>query len=110
MNIKDLLICLPVQAQRQDDTESQLKDLILIADRLGMHDAADAIKLIIRTRGDKEPAKHGCHCEIESTVNGIQDDCVIDTGDHQDCVYAHLGMRKEQCKYWLPIKITEITK
>jgi hypothetical protein len=34
---------IPQLAQRQDSTTEQLQDLIAVANRLGMYDAADAI-------------------------------------------------------------------
>ncbi|MDZ5605322.1 hypothetical protein SJI00_21335 [Pseudomonas sp. RP23018S] len=42
-----LLKCLPQQPQRQDSTNAQLADLQAFANRLGLYDAADVIKLIV---------------------------------------------------------------
>lgn len=46
-NLKALLEQLPQQPQRQDSTEAQLADLHAFANRLGLYDAADAIKAIV---------------------------------------------------------------
>jgi len=43
-NIEELLDSIPTAPQRQDSTTSQLKDLIRVAEKLGMYDAADYIK------------------------------------------------------------------
>ena len=52
-------------------------------------------------RASLEPKKYGCYCELEP---GEQPDgCVIDNGRNNDCIYANEGMKKEDCKYWLPI-------
>ena len=40
----DVLAGVPQRRQRQDSTIDQIKDLILVANRLGMYDAADSIK------------------------------------------------------------------
>lgn len=53
---------------------------------------------------ERKNVRHGCYCDIETLVNPIPDGCVIDTGDYQDCIYAKEGMKKEDCKYWQPIK------
>jgi len=42
--------------------------------------------------------KYGCHCDLEEGVN--PDDCVIDLGRKDDCVYARNGIKKEECPYW----------
>jgi hypothetical protein len=42
-DIKEMLRLLPEQNQRQDSLTDQLKDLIVVANRLGMYDAADFI-------------------------------------------------------------------
>jgi len=34
--------------QRQDSTDNQLKDLIIIANKFGFYDASDYIKLILK--------------------------------------------------------------
>lgn len=49
-NLKALLANLPQQAQRQDATNNQLRDLAAFADRLGMYDAADSIRSQIGDR------------------------------------------------------------
>ena len=86
---------LPSWPQSQDSLAGQIADLILIANRLGLFDAADAVKQMA-TKLDQ--VKYGCHVEI---CQGVEpDECVIDTGDFDDCIYAKEGMRKEQCCYW----------
>lgn len=53
--------------------------------------------------------KYGCHCDLE--VGMEPDDCVIDSGQINDCVHAQIGIRensnfrREDCKYWQPINI-----
>lgn len=49
-NLKALLETLPQQPQRQDATNSQLRDLAAFADRLGLYDAADVIRTWIGDR------------------------------------------------------------
>jgi hypothetical protein len=90
------LPCLP---QRQDSTSDQLTDLIAVANRLGMYDAADAVTQLAKSLPSP---KYGCHCDLEEGVE--PDECVIGTGREKDCIYAKPGMRKEQCKCWLIIK------
>ncbi len=45
--LKALLERIPQQPQRQDSTNVQLADLHAFANRLGLYDAADAIKAIV---------------------------------------------------------------
>jgi hypothetical protein len=45
--LKELLETIPQQPQRQDSTRAQLADLHAFANRLGLYDAADAIKAIV---------------------------------------------------------------
>ena len=96
MNILDGI---PKRKQRQDSVSDQLADLCIIANRLGLYDAADAI----RQWCDNLPVlKYGCHCDLEPGEKA-QDDCVIDHSVLSDCIYAKPGMRPEQCEYWKPI-------
>lgn len=96
--LDDLLADLPTRPQRQDSTKEQLADLRLVANRLGMYDAADAIRQLFET-DVLETIKYGCHCEVELD-DREPDGCVIDEGLYQDCLYAKEDMRKEQCEYW----------
>jgi len=48
----DLLAYIPQEPQRQDSTLNQLQDLIQVAQKLGMHDAADYILLIVRKHNE----------------------------------------------------------
>jgi hypothetical protein len=43
----------PQQPQRQDSTDDQLRDLRVIANRLGMYDAADVIRTLLE-KGKKK--------------------------------------------------------
>lgn len=45
---KQVLSQIPAQTQRQDSTMDQLQDLLCVAVRLGMYDAHDAIKTLIK--------------------------------------------------------------
>jgi hypothetical protein len=76
---------LPQMHQTQDPLNDQLKDLISVANRLGLYDAADVVEKLLKN--DKKNEKYGCHCKLED--DGIPDDCVIDRGDFDDCIYAH---------------------
>ena len=40
-----------------------------------------------------------CHVDNDEVFY----DCVIDDGNHGDCVYAIEGMKKDDCEYWLPV-------
>lgn len=44
MYSQDDLNKLPRWPQRQDSLTDQLRDLVLVADRLGLHDAADLVR------------------------------------------------------------------
>lgn len=46
-HLKAILAQIPQQPQRQDSTKAQLADLHAFANRLGLYDAADAIKAIV---------------------------------------------------------------
>jgi hypothetical protein len=85
--------------QRQDSVSDQLADLTRVANKLGLYDAADALRQMF---GNKvlDNLKYGCHVDLEPYDDMIPDDCVIDSGDVDDCVYAKRGMVKEQCEYW----------
>ena len=86
---------LPVWPQRQDALADQMVDLVIIANRLGLHDAADAVRQMIP---NLSCVKYGCHVDLEPGQE--PDGCVIDTGDLFNCIYAKPNMRKEQCEYW----------
>lgn len=86
---------LPVWSQSQEPLSNQLGFLVQVAYRLGLHDAADAIKHL-ESRIDE--VQYGCHVNIEPGIE--PDGCVIDEGRLHDCIYAKEGMRKEQCEYW----------
>lgn len=91
MNLEEI----PTKPQRQDSLTDQLADLIRVANRLGMYDAADAVTQI---HGNSERVRYGCHCDLEEGMT--PDGCVIDDGTHGLCIHAKPGMRKEQCRYW----------
>jgi hypothetical protein len=86
---------LPAWPQSQESLANQISDLIMVANRLGLHDAADAVKQIVGRLGE---VKYGCYLEVEQDEQ--PDGCVIDEGKHWECNHAKEGMRKEQCKYW----------
>ncbi len=44
-NVMDVLNEIPKHSQRQDALNDQLKDLVLVANRLGMSDAADWVRM-----------------------------------------------------------------
>lgn len=48
MNIEDVVRTLPNLPQRQDSEEDQLKDLVRVAVKLGMYDAADMLQALIK--------------------------------------------------------------
>lgn len=96
IELKDL----PKLPQRQDPVAAQLADLRDVANRLGLYDAADALR---QTFGDtmalaENRLRHGCHCDLEDHQE--PDGCVIDEGRPQDCIYAAEAGRKERCEYW----------
>ncbi len=72
-----------------------MAELVAIANRLGLHDAADAVK---QMAGNLADLRYGCHVDLEPDQQ--PDGCVIDDGRYHDCLYAKQGMRKEQCQYW----------
>lgn len=98
----DILDNVKAMDQRQDSVEDQLKDLIRVANRLGMYDAADVIQQLTETRLSE--VRYGCHCDLEPGME--PDECVINEyGDITGhCIYAKPGARKEQCEYWRIIK------
>jgi hypothetical protein len=92
------LECIPVQTQRQDSAAAQLSDLRLVASRLGMYDAADAISQIFKL-DLVDSVVYACHYKI-GVGEPVDITCVIDIECHYDCIYAEKGMRREQCEYW----------
>ena len=46
-DFKKVLAAIPKLRQRQDATNDQLRDLKMVANRLGMYDAADVIQNIL---------------------------------------------------------------
>ena len=89
---------LPTWPQSQKSVAEQMADVVVIANRLGMYDAADAI---VQMSKNLPNLKYGCHCDLEPHME--PDECVLDNGEGH-CIYAKEGMRKEQCKYWRIIK------
>jgi hypothetical protein len=80
--------------QRQDSVQDQIADLKLIANRLGFHDAADAIEQMFNVKA----LAYGCHVDEHDGI--IDDWCVLDNNEPHKCIYAKPGMRREQCQYW----------
>ena len=92
---------LPVWPQRQDAVIDQLQDLIRVANRLGMYDAADAVRQICETHKYSD-IKYGCHIETD-IGEAVLPDCVLDHNRRNDCNHcrAHPEIeRREQCEYW----------
>jgi len=100
----NILDGIPSRPQRQDSTISQVQDLIRVAARLGMYDAADSIKQVLEL-GKFDDIQYGCHCDLEEHME--PDSCVLIDGHIHDCFYARDGMRPEQCEYWRPIPSKE---
>lgn len=94
---------LPTFPQRQDSVSAQLEDLRLVANRLGMYDAADAIAQMFPRLCELQ---YGCLVDW-GTEGIIDDNCVIDEGAPHTCHYAKAGMRREQCEYW---RLRPVTK
>lgn len=99
MNLNEI----PTWPQRQDSVAEQLADLRIIANKLGFHDAADAIGQWCESMPE---LKYGCHCDLGDGEE--PDDCVFDISTHNDCIYAldmvmNGNTRKETCEYWRPI-------
>jgi hypothetical protein len=46
-----------------------------------------------------KPVKYGCYCD-GSDSDYTYNDCVIDSGDYEQCVYARTEMAKEDCEHW----------
>lgn len=69
-------------------------------------DDQSALNILRRTWKVIKPIseKYGCHIDLEENME--PDNCVIDSGDFDDCVHARKGMKKEDCKYWKKIEIT----
>ena len=48
--------------------------------------------------------KYGCHCDLDEGME--PDDCVLDYGEPEDCVYApRLRGSKDKCESWKPIQV-----
>lgn len=97
----DYLSQFPSLPKCSDTVVVQLRDLQMIANRLGMFEAADAIQQLFNL-DPIEALEYGCHLDLEITTTGEPDECVLDLAEygHTDCIYAKEGMRKEQCLYW----------
>ena len=102
--LKEAINSLPSLPQRQDSTAAQLEDLRMVANRLGMYDAADAI---LGFSGRLDELRFGCYCDI---FDGQEPDstCLLEEGDHTGCIEAQKlkakGLRKEACPYWQVIE------
>jgi hypothetical protein len=100
--LTDRLIAHSVLAPINQATADLLQEAALELARL--ESQLEAVRLAKPADG-----KHGCHCDLENMPDGYQpDDCVMDYGDHDSCVYARIlngqGKGKEACEYWQPIK------
>lgn len=94
--MNDILKNVQSLPQRQDSVQEQLADLERVANKLGMYDAADAIRQLFSTNRIST-LRYGCHVDLGE--HDEPDECVIDLGRPHECVYAK-GIRKEQCVYW----------
>lgn len=56
-SLKNVLRAIPQMTQRQDSETDQLRDLVAVANRLGMYDAADYLKAKVLIDGCAKPAK-----------------------------------------------------
>jgi len=93
--LSDLLSKIPSRKQRQDSVSDQLSELRMVANKLGMYDAADAIK---QWCVNMPKLKYGCFIDGEPFP-----DCVLDYDAIHECCEASEGMRKEKCEYWRPL-------
>ena len=90
---------IPALPQRQDSVSDQLNDMHRVANRLGLYDAADALKQVFGDQMDKtDIIRYGCHCDL--AYGQEPDGCVIDVGERHLCIYAKKHDRKEQCEFW----------
>lgn len=53
---------------------------------------------------------YGCHVDL--TNDDEPDGCVVDTGDHGDCIYGFTPSGRERrskwtCKHWKPVTAKE---
>lgn len=97
MNLLDF----PVYEQRQDSVLEQLADLELVANRVGCYDAAEIIRQWVSGSVALPEVKYGCHVDLAE--GDEPDGCVLDVREHDKCIFAKPGMRKEQCQWWRPI-------
>lgn len=51
---------------------------------------------------DKEYPAYGCHVDLFEIKDMKPDECVIDLGRPQDCIYAKGRTDKTTCEYWKP--------
>ncbi len=94
----DILENVPVLAMREDSVEDQIKDLIIIGNKMGLSGAVSALEQLFSTM-KLEDLRYGCYCDTDP--NGIPfEDCVIDNGKLYNCIHAIEGIKKEQCEYW----------
>lgn len=71
MTIREILCMLPQITQRQDSTIDQLSDLILIANKIGMYDAADTINNIIQNNQHNKCDKHNDMCQQQNHLTKL---------------------------------------
>ena len=97
--MNDILKQIPSIPKSDLSLKEQLEILCVVGNKIGLFEAVDATNQLIIT--DKPSTlKYGCYCDVEVGKEAM-DDCVIDTGNLHDCIFAKKGMRKEQCEYWL---------
>lgn len=100
----DIIDQIPVIPKSEFPLRDQLGILLVVGSRIGLFDAVDATRQLISTDKIKEVKYgYGCHCDVDDGEQPM-DDCVIDTGNIHDCIFAGKDIRKEQCEYWKIIK------
>lgn len=64
---------------------------------------------LLRDGAGEEQEGYGCCCDLEEYEEGtLPDECVLDIGDIEGCIYAKKNKDKTKCKYW--VKISEWKK
>jgi hypothetical protein len=88
--------------------EQALEALENAEDQLAKPYSTDASKAITALRAAlAQPVPHGCHVDLEEGME--PDECVLDEGSPNKCIYARRLLRegkdKTACEYWKPIEV-----
>lgn len=101
---------LPVDLPGKNLTDDQLIQLVrfeIPEDRISL---LSAFRTVIQADRKLQPSvlpvkPHACHCDLEP--GQAPEACVFDTGEHNNCFYARVLLRKgntkDDCDYWKPI-------